>query len=117
MEAIWALYAWLITYSKRHKVLLQEIRLAEESSRQNASPMSSQEKAELAHSRTQMLLQLARWMAHTGQGAKADVTGEHFFFCPIGQRLGQRVSGEKLEGKTDSEGMPFDASFQQAQQN
>lgn len=54
---------------------MQEIRLAEESSKQNANPLSSQEKAELAHSRTQMLLQLARWMAHTGQGAKADVTG------------------------------------------
>ena len=65
--------------------MLQEIRLAEESSRQTATPMSSQEKAELAHSLTQMLLQLARWMAHTGQGAKADVTGRscNLLHCPL----------------------------------
>lgn len=55
--------------------LLQEIRLAEESNRQNLTPLSSQEKAELNHSKTEMLLQLARWMAETGQGGKADVTG------------------------------------------
>lgn len=54
---------------------MQEIYLAEESSRQNATQLNSQEKLELNHSKMQMMLQLARWMAHTGQGTKADITG------------------------------------------
>lgn len=33
------------------------------------------QKAETDHSKTQILLQLARWMAHTGQGASTEITG------------------------------------------
>ena len=35
------------------------------------------QKQELKSNGTQILLQLARWKATTGQGAKSDVTGRH----------------------------------------
>ena len=43
--------------------------------RQQMTQLSPGQRAEFTHSKTQVLLQLARWVAHTGQGAASDITG------------------------------------------
>jgi len=40
---------------------------------QQVTSLNPDQKLELRHSKTQVSLQLARWMGHTGQGTKLDV--------------------------------------------
>ena len=71
----------LMRYEKIEVLLEEEtdILLDQQTSIDTGRPRSTQtspgQRAEMDHSKTQILLQLARWMADTGQGAASDITG------------------------------------------
>ena len=53
-------------------IWVQEMRVLED---RQVTSLNQDQKGELRHSKTQMSLQLACWMGHTGQGTKVDVLG------------------------------------------